>query len=186
MVGLLENIQNKMTLDFKQAGDVIYLIGESRDDINSSEYIHKIWGVEFSPVPYFNLEEEFYLQQTVSNLINKKMIRSAHDISEGGLFVTLAESGFNRNLGFSIMQQKRTIRKDAWWFGEAQSRVVVSVEKDEVDNLEKLLENIPFEKLGVVTTGRVDIENEDWGDISFWREKYDTAIEIYFKNYLPE
>ncbi len=186
MVGLLENIQNKMTLDFKQAGDVIYLIGESRDDINSSEYLHKICGVEFSPVPHFDLEEEFYLQQTVSDLINSKMIQSAHDISEGGLFVTLAESGFNRNLGFSVMQQKTSMRKDAYWFGEAQSRVVVSVRKEDVDDFEERLQNIPFEKLGVVTPGKVEIEKEDWGDISFWKEKYDTAIEIYFKKYLPE
>ncbi len=186
MVGLLENIQNKMTLDFKQAGDVIYLIGESRDDINSSEYLHKICGVEFSPVPHFDLEEEFYLQQTVSDLINSKMIQSAHDISEGGLFVTLAESGFNRNLGFSVMQQKTSMRKDAYWFGEAQSRVVVSVRKEDVDDFEERLQNIPFEKLGVVTPGKVEIEKEDWGDISFWKEKYDTAIEIYFRKYLPE
>lgn len=186
MVGLLEDIQIKMTLDFKQAGDVIYLIGESREDINSSEYLHKICGVEFSPVPHFDLEEEFYLQQTVSNLINNKIIQSAHDISEGGLFMTLSESGFNRNLGFSVMQQKTAIRKDAYWFGEAQSRVVVSVKKEEVDDFEKWVPYIPFEKLGVVTTGTVEIEKEDWGNISFWKEKYDTAIEMYFKNYLPE
>jgi len=186
MVGLLECLENKMTLDFKQAGDTIYLVGESRDDINSSEYIHKICGVEFSPVPYFELEEEIHLQQTVSRVITNKMIQSAHDISEGGLFVTLTESGFNRDLGFDVVQQKTAIRKDAYWFGEAQSRVVVSVRKEEVDEFEKSLQNISFEKLGVVTTGSVEVENEDWGDISFWKEKYDTAIETCFKNYLPE
>jgi phosphoribosylformylglycinamidine synthase len=72
MVGLLECLENKMTLDFKQAGDTIYLVGESRDDINSSEYIHKICGVEFSPVPYFDLEEEIHLQQTVGRVITNK------------------------------------------------------------------------------------------------------------------
>ena len=54
----------------------------------------------FSPAPYFNLDEEFRLHETVSSLISKKMIQSAHDISEGGLFVTLAESGFYQVTGF--------------------------------------------------------------------------------------
>jgi phosphoribosylformylglycinamidine synthase len=61
MVGLLEDSDNKMTLDFKNEGDLIYLLGKSQNDINCSEYLHKICGIEFSPVLYFNLEEEFLL-----------------------------------------------------------------------------------------------------------------------------
>jgi phosphoribosylformylglycinamidine synthase II len=91
MVGVLDNMDDKMTLDFKTPGDVIYLIGESKNDINSSEYLHKICGVEFSPAPYFDLEKEFNLHTTISDLIKNKLILSAHDVSEGGLFVTLAE-----------------------------------------------------------------------------------------------
>jgi phosphoribosylformylglycinamidine synthase len=98
MVGLLENINEKMTLDFKKEGDVIYLLGKSTNDINSSQYLAKVCNVEFSPAPYFELEEEFSLQQKIAELINKKLIQSAHDISEGGLFVTLCESGLIVNL----------------------------------------------------------------------------------------
>ena len=93
-----------MTLDFKQQGDVIYLIGESRNDINSSEYVHKIKGIEYSPAPHFDLEEEFEIQQAVRHLIKKKLLQSAHDISEGGLITTLLESGFPRRLGFDVQQ----------------------------------------------------------------------------------
>ena len=64
--------------------------------------LHKICGVEFSPAPYFELEEEYQLQQKIEELIQKKLIQSAHDVSEGGLFVTLCESGFNNELGFSV------------------------------------------------------------------------------------
>src|SRR5687768_5685696 len=63
MVGLLDNVDDKMTMDFKAAGDLLYLIGKSSNDINSSEYLHKIQGVEFSPAPSFDLEEEYKLQQ---------------------------------------------------------------------------------------------------------------------------
>src|SRR5688572_23414230 len=102
MVGLLDTVKDKMTMDFKEEMDVIYLVGKSRDDISCSEYLQKICGVEYSPAPHFDIEEEFKLQQKITQLIKKKIIQSAHDISEGGLFAALLESAFNRELGFSI------------------------------------------------------------------------------------
>ena len=177
MVGLLENVNDKMTMDFKKAGDVIYLVGISRDDINSSEYLHKVHGVEFSPAPYFDIDEEFTLQRTIEKLINEKLIVAAHDISEGGLFVTLTESGFNNNLGYTV-NTKTSIRKDACLFGEAQSRVVISVTADKAAAVENLFitGKIAFEKLGVVTEGNITIDDEDWGSIIDWKDKYDNAI----------
>ena len=180
MVGLLENFENKMTLDFKKEGDVIYLLGKNPEDFNCSEYLHKICKVEFSPAPYFDLEEEFRLHETVSSLIKNKMILSAHDISEGGLFITLAESGFFNDLGFSVTQQTNSTRRDAYWFGEAQGRVVVTVSADKVNDFESSLK-IPFEKLGVVTSGKMMIDNEDWANIGDWKSKYDNAIGDYLK-----
>jgi phosphoribosylformylglycinamidine synthase len=169
-----------MTLDFKNDGDVIYLLGKHVEDFNCSEYLHKICGIEYSPAPYFDLDEEFRLHETVSKLIKNKMILSAHDISEGGIFVTLAESGFKRGLGFTVNKQKSEIRNDAYWFGEAQGRVVVSVSNEEVNEFEKSLE-IPFEKLGTVSSGEIKIENENWGNIADWKGKYDNAIGNFLK-----
>lgn len=85
MVGLLENVADKMTMNFKTEGDIIFLIGESKNDINSSEYLHKIIGEEYSPCPFFEIDEEYNLQQIISTLIKNKLIQSAHDVSEGGL-----------------------------------------------------------------------------------------------------
>jgi phosphoribosylformylglycinamidine synthase II len=184
MVGLLEDYENKMTLDFKEEGDIIYLLGESKNDVGCSDYAHKICGVEFSPAPYFNLDEEFRLHEAVSLLINKKIIQSAHDVSEGGLFVTLAECAFNRSLGFEVATNS-DIRKDAYWFGEAQGRVVVSVKESNKEEFEKLI-TISFEKIGTVTTGNINVQNESFENIAYWAEKYDNAIGNYFKNYMPE
>jgi phosphoribosylformylglycinamidine synthase II len=178
MVGLLEDINSKMTLDFKDEGDVLYLLGHSQNDINSSEYLYHVAGVKFSPAPYFNLEEEYALQQKLSEAIAKRIVRSAHDVSEGGLFVSLCESGFNCELGFSVITNNG-FRKDAWLFGEAQSRVLVSVSLDKVAEFEKMLGNLPFEKIGVVTTGELVIDGDFWGTIDWWKEKYDTSIENY-------
>ncbi|MEE6187054.1 phosphoribosylformylglycinamidine synthase subunit PurL [Niabella digestorum] len=179
MVGLLEDINKKMTLDFKQEGDVIYILGAQKDDINSSEYLYHIHGVKKSPAPYFNLDEEYVLQQAVLKLISEGLIRSAHDVSEGGLFVTLCESGFHRALGFDI-KSNSNLRKDAFLFGEAQSRVVVSVAADKIKAFEAALPtDVPFAQLGTVTAGDLLVDGENWGQITTWQNIYDTAIEKY-------
>jgi phosphoribosylformylglycinamidine (FGAM) synthase-like enzyme len=167
-----------MDLDFKNEGDVIYLLGEITNDINCSEYLHKICKVEFSPAPYFDLEKEYQLQKKLAELISKQFIRSAHDVSEGGLFTTLCESGFNRELGFSI-QTKSTIRKDAFLFGEGQSRVLITLSIDKVKEVENFMQDFPYEKIGVVSTGEVVINGDFWGTIDWWKDHYDEAIENY-------
>ena len=186
MVGLLENINERMTLDFKEEGDIIFLVGKSGNDINSSEYLHKICSIEYSPAPGFDLDEEFILQQKISTLIKNKVIASAHDVSEGGLFVTLVESSFNNDLGFDVVAADYKLRKDAYWFGEAQSRVVVSVSPINVESFKKILGNHPYEELGFVTNGSVEVDGMYWGTIDEWKEKYDTAIETYMNHYMAE
>jgi phosphoribosylformylglycinamidine synthase len=178
MVGLLENIDHKMTLDYKSEGNVLYVLGEMTNDINCSEYLHKICGVAFSPAPHFDLNDEYRLQQKTLELISQNMILSAHDVSEGGLFVTLCESGFNCELGFSVITNN-SCRKDAWLFGEGQNRILVSVELEKVNQFEIALGDLPFEKIGVVTTGEMVIDGDFWGTIDWWKEEYDTAIENY-------
>ena len=175
MVGLLEDVRDKMTLDYKEAGDVIFMIGKSSNDIHSSEYLHKVHGVEFSPAPHFDLEEEFVLQQKLSALIKSGVIVSAHDISEGGVFIALTESGFNRELGYDVTTNK-SVRKDAFLFGEAQSRVIVTVKKDQVASFKKQMGDHPYEQLGTVTDGDVIVDGEHWDNINEWKSRYDNAI----------
>ena len=177
MVGILENAADKMTMDFKKAGDVIYLIGKSSNDINSSEYLHKIHGVEHSPAPQFDLDEEYHLQKAVSAVIKQKLIVSAHDVSEGGLFVTLTESAFNNNLGYDIISNIN-VRKDAFLFGEAQSRVVVSIaaENEVAFKTAINLMEVPFERLGTVSEETILVDGDNWGNIVDWKAKYDNAI----------
>lgn len=186
MVGLLSSIDDKLTLNFKNEGDVIYLIGKCRNDIGSSEYVHKIRNVEYSPAPYFNLEEEYHVQQLVADLINKKLILSAHDISEGGLFTALTESAFPNNFGFKVSQQDASIRKDAYWFGESQSRIVVSVSMAKIEAFEKFLEGEDYSCVGSVTESDIILDDENWGNIDKWKNLYNTSIEKHFNHYLPE
>jgi len=176
MVGLVDDLSKKMTLDFKKEGDKIFLLGTTKNDISSSEYVHKIAGIEFSPAPDFDLEEEYLLQQTIAGLIEEGVISSAHDISEGGLFVTLCEKGFNRNLGFDV-KTNDTLRKDAFLFGEAQSRVVVTVSSEREKAFKKLIGDFPANQVGIVTSENIHIDGEAWGSIVKWKELYERAIE---------
>lgn len=178
MVGVLDDIAQKMTMHFKEAGDVIVLIGNQQNDIASSEYLHKLKGVSHSPAPYFNLDEEYIMQQFLANCIKTKMVKSAHDISEGGLMITLLESGFAGDKGFDVSPAV-TIRKDAYWFGEAQGRVVLSLSAEKLAAFTALANenNIPVTTLGSVTDNEVIVNGSNWGSINIWKEKYDTAIE---------
>jgi len=178
MVGVLNTVEDKMTLGFKQEGDLVYLVGQSRGDINSSEYLHKYVGVEFSPAPHFDLDEEHAFQQVILQLISAKEVNSVHDISEGGLFITLLESGFVGSLGFEVDQQNKEVRADAYWFGEAQSRAVVSVSKEKQAGFEQHLASvgIAHELLGATKGEEIVINGENWGSIDSWKTKYDEAI----------
>ncbi len=176
MVGVIDDLSKKMTLNFKQAGDTIYLVGQSRADIGCSEYLAKIQEIPHSPAPHFDLEEEFELQQIVTTLIQGGIPASVHDISEGGLFIALLESAMPDALGFTI-QTNKSIRKDAYLFGEAQSRVVASVPEGKCATFEKLLSGMVYEQLGKVTSGAIIVDGENWGDIAEWQQPYDTVLE---------
>ncbi|RYF83333.1 MAG: phosphoribosylformylglycinamidine synthase subunit PurL, partial [Chitinophagaceae bacterium] len=114
-------------------------------------------------------------------------IQSAHDISEGGLFTALLESGFYSELGFAINASLNDdVRKDAFLFGEAPSRVVVTVKPEAVEAFEEEMRKtgVAFQSLGTVTTGEININGETWDDINTWKELYDTAIEKHLRKEL--
>jgi phosphoribosylformylglycinamidine synthase len=158
---------------------VIYLIGESKNDIASSQYLVSQHKVQLSPAPAFNLDEEFAVQQATSKAISNDLIQSAHDISEGGLFISLLESAMPNNLGFEIAKPNATLRNDAFLFGEAQSRIVVSVSTSNVAAFEKLMQDsgVKLEKLGTVTGGNIQIAGADFGKTEQYKNTYLTSLE---------
>jgi phosphoribosylformylglycinamidine synthase II len=177
MVGVLDNMDQKMTMYFKNEGDSIYLLGENKDDLNCSEYLYQLQGVTHSPAPYFDLDAEHKLQDVLLQLVRNKQVQSAHDIAEGGLFVTLVECGMNKTMGFELTSDS-SMRKDAFLFGEAQSRVVVSVSAAQEAAFKAALNGVPATKLGTVKgDGQVVVDSDNWGHINDWKEAYDTAIE---------
>ncbi|MGX5819438.1 phosphoribosylformylglycinamidine synthase subunit PurL [Chitinophaga lutea] len=184
MLGVLDSLDQRITLGYKEEGDLLYIVGRSYNDISSSEYLHKLIGVEYSPAPHFNLEEEAQLQQAITKLNAAGLIQSAHDVSEGGLFITLLESAMASGKGFDVKTNSH-FRKDAYLFGEAQSRVVVSVRPEDKEKFEALLHglvdasehSVRYEKIGTVKGDGIVIDGENWGATANWKVKYDTAQE---------
>jgi phosphoribosylformylglycinamidine synthase len=177
MIGILEDKDKKMTLDFKDKGDLIYLVGKYSDDMGSSEYLSAIQGVKLSPAPRFDLDEEFSMQQTVQELIGQNLINAAHDVSDGGLFVTLVEMGFPRGLGFDI-ETDMDIRTDAFLFGEGQGRVVVTLPEEKRDAFSEFKKSCdtPIILLGHVTKGKMQIDLQAFGFIDEARDIYMNAL----------
>jgi len=177
MIGLVEDTKHVTTIPFKAKGDLIYMLGISRDDISSSQYLVHHHGIEASPVPFFSLEEEYANLEQLKELIRKGVIASAHDVSEGGLFIALLESAMQGDLGFDITTDVE-IRPDAYLFGESQSRIVVSVtpENEEAFIDLMMLNGVEFDLLGHVTKGAIRVDDEDWGMASDYAKPYQNAL----------
>ncbi|MCB9080698.1 MAG: phosphoribosylformylglycinamidine synthase subunit PurL [Lewinellaceae bacterium] len=177
MVGVIDNLQWQTTLDFKAPGDHIYMIGTPQDDLGSSEYLRFIHNVDHSPAPHFDLDEEYNIQQHLIRIIRKQLISSAHDISEGGLFFALLESGMASGLGFEL-ETDSNFRKDVYLFSESQSRIILSVAPGKEDELLNHLnaQNVPFTSIGTVTSGQIKVDGVDFGGVEEWKNTYDNAL----------
>jgi phosphoribosylformylglycinamidine synthase len=183
MLGVMDDVSTFTTLDFKKEGDLIYLIGDSQNCIASSQYLASFHKISKSPAPYFDLDKEYEMHQVIKALIKNKMIQSAHDVADGGLYIALLESAMPNNLGFDI-DTDSDFRKDAFLFGEAQGRVVVSINPDQEENFIEFMATVDtdFTLLGTVTEGDLLIDEDHFGDVKTAK----TANESVLHNILGE
>jgi phosphoribosylformylglycinamidine synthase len=181
MLGIVEDKERVMSLDFKGKSDLIFLLGESKNDISSSEYLASYHNFKESSTPEFDLDKEFELQESVKELIRAKLIESAHDVSDGGLFITLLESAMPKNLGFDITTSSE-IREDAFLFGEAPSRVVVSVRETSEDAFLDLMKKsqVPYTLIGHVTRGEIRVDEHSFGEVDEFKDLFDTSLSKHF------
>ncbi len=182
MLGIIEDKSHITSLGFKGKSDLIYMLGKSENDISSSEYLASYHKIKESPAPNFDLDVEVELQHTLTKLIRASVIESAHDISDGGLFITLLESSMVSNLGFDITTSAE-IREDAFLFGESPSRVIISVREVKEDRFLDILResNIPFTLIGHVSKSEIRIDDQSFGDVAEYKEIYNTALAAKLK-----
>jgi len=152
MVGLLEDVELHMTPWWKAEGDVIVLLGRTREELGATEYLATIHGVVRGAPPWIDLEVERRVQRVCLAAVRERLLRSLHDVGEGGLAVALAECSFGGpGLGARIALE-RGIRTDALLFGESQSRMVASLRRRQLGRLRDLArrEDVPLTVLGEV------------------------------------
>lgn len=181
MVGIIEKPEHRMTVPFKHGGDAIVLLGNTHNDLGSSQYLAKIKGVSHSPCPQFDLNEEYALHQLLETLSKEQWVASAHDVSEGGLFVACLESAMAGGKGFDLCTE-RGLRLDAGLFGESQSRVVVSVSQFKLDALMKLATSAGVNATHVGTVlenNTIVVNGENWGEMTAFSQPYQSVIASY-------
>jgi phosphoribosylformylglycinamidine synthase II len=164
MLGLVEDVDKLMTSNFKKEGNDIFVLGINKGEIGGSEYLSLTHNLIKGDAPEINLEEEINLHKSVLDLIKNGIINSAHDISEGGIAVALAECCIiNRNnfIGCEV-RYKYEFRKDFDLFSESQSRVIISADNKNEKNILKICsENkVSAKKIGVTGGNTININDD--------------------------
>ena len=160
MVGLLEDVELYLTPWWKAEGDVIVLLGRTREEIGGSEYLAVVHGQTRGTPPWIDLEAEKRLHRLVLQAAHERLLRSAHDVAEGGLAVALAECSFGGPRLGARVALEGGLRTDALLFGESQSRMLVSVRRKSATQLRDLArrDDVPYAVLGEVRGHSVVIE----------------------------
>ena len=161
MVGLIEDTRKIITQGFKNDGDIIALLGVTNDDLSVSEYAQTVLGlttdelIESGEVPKLDLNLEKQVQEICLNLADEFLLNSAHDCSDGGLAVALAESCFSslnrKSTGAEIDLQNAELPIESTLFGESPSRIIISFSADKLDKVKEIAKNCPLEIIGKVS-----------------------------------
>ncbi len=163
MIGLVNHLRDITTLSFRDEGDVILLLGVNREELGASEYLHSIHNETRGPVPLLDLAFEKKLQDSALAAIRRQLIKSAHDVSDGGLAIALAECCIGdreRQIGATIRLDD-SLRADCLLFGESQSRIIVTCERNDLATLFEhfSLTKIPAKEIGRVGGERLKINS---------------------------
>lgn len=152
VVGKIDDVRKAVSADFKQAGDHVYVLGKTRDELGGSEY-YKLYNGVGDKNPKVRKEETIPLYRALSRAIEDGLVASCHDVSDGGLAVTLAESAFGTGLGADLdlsLLPRETDKEDSLLFSESAGRFIVSVSEKNVAAFEKMLHSTNFAKVGRV------------------------------------
>lgn len=177
MVGVVDDLKNVTSAGFKNEHDMIFLVGETKEELGGSHYLNIIHNLRKGTPPELDLEREKNVQRTVYEIIIQGIAASAHDCAEGGLAVALAESCILGERGATITLHD-TMRSDALLFGETQSRIIVSAPAENQEKVESLCEkhNVPCNIIGVVKGNRLIINDYINASVNELKQIYTRAI----------
>ena len=180
-VGLLKNINHMMTFNFKNTENIIVVVGETSGHLSQSALIYDVIGNKEGPPPQINLKEEKKNGLFISDLIKSKLVAAVHDISHGGIIVTVAEMCMASNIGAKIKVSGSNSDKIKYLFSEDQARYLIEISKKDLEKIKKIAntKNIKIDIIGNTQSEIFEVEN----DLKISVKELKTKNESWFKNY---
>ena len=178
MVGLLDDLSNRCPAGFQEEGDLVFLLGETREELSGSQYLQLLGAKLQGRPPMVSLEMERRLQAALLDSIARAVLRSAHDVSDGGLLVALAECALFGGFGLRCPSVMGTVSREAFYFGESQGRAIVSVQPRRVPEMQKLMSHyhVPLYAMGVVGGEEFQVGTDIRVSLETLRQSWETPF----------
>tara|TARA_B100000029_G_scaffold465876_1_gene500847 strand:- start:274 stop:963 length:690 start_codon:yes stop_codon:yes gene_type:complete len=161
-VGLIKNYKDMITMGFKESGNIVLVIGKTEGSLDQSIFAREILNIKSGPPPEVNLFNEKNNGETVLNLIKKKLIKSAHDVSLGGIIVAIAKMCIKGKKGIEIKKTKQLINQFQYMFSEDQGRYILEIKKENYKNVKEILNksSVHYDEIGTVLDNDIVFEDK--------------------------
>jgi len=181
-IGLIKNYENMITMDFKNTGNIVYVLGKTEGHLDQSIFAKDILNEKKGPPPSINLFNEKNIGETIISLIEKKLIVSCHDVSLGGILTAVSKMCIKGNKGIKLNNLKSLTNKYEYFFGEDQARYIVEITHDKIQNVIEILKDnsVHFDDLGIIEEKNITFN----GDINLTIEELSEAHKYWLKEYM--
>ena len=161
-VGLIKDYEKMITMDFKQTGNIVYVIGKTEGHLDQSIFAKEILSEKKGPPPSINLFNEKNIGETILNLIDNKLVQSCHDVSLGGILTAVAKMCIKGQKGIKIHSFKELVNKFEYFFGEDQGRYIIEIESSNVNKVNDLLKknSVHFDDFGIIEENNLSFNGE--------------------------
>ncbi|MDC3355473.1 phosphoribosylformylglycinamidine synthase subunit PurL [Candidatus Pelagibacter sp.] len=161
-VGLIKDYKNMVTMGLKDADNILLVIGKTEGHLDQSLFARDILNEKNGPPPEINLFNEKNNGETILKLIDKKLIKSAHDVSLGGIITALSKMCIKGKKGVTLKKPNYLINKFEYLFGEDQGRYIIEISKDDLENVTKILQgnSVHFDELGIINENDLIIDDK--------------------------
>lgn len=183
-VGLIKDYQNMVTMDLKEADNILLVIGKTEGHLDQSLFARDILNEKNGPPPEINLFNEKNNGETILKLIDKKFIKSAHDVSLGGIITALSKMCIKGQKGATLKKSNYLINKFEYLFGEDQGRYIIEISKDDLESTTKILQenSVHFDELGLVNEDSLIIDDKTKVSIDDLIKSHTNWLTNYMEN----
>jgi len=183
-VGLIEDYQNMVTKDLKEADNILLVIGKTEGHLDQSIFARDILNEKNGPPPEINLFNEKNNGETILKLIDKKYIKSAHDVSLGGIITALSKMCIKGKKGATLKKPNYLINQFEYLFGEDQGRYIIEISKDDLESATKILQenSVHFDELGSINDDSLIIDDKTKVSIDDLIKSHTNWLTNYMKN----